>query len=224
MLFALQDRKNHENGLRHKEAKEKKIAELRGATEEDKLDEKIKALERAAAKAVASTSAGTSLAFSEYSTYKPSVSSDNVQENESKSSTRPIPSKHTQPTSSTPAIDSAVVDDIKSQSAPMPGKWEVVEEDAPDNPYRSKQDDDDFSGQFPSNKPNPKKRERYEDDEDAMDMLEMESRTLSSTATGERVPEQYRSGPMVAPLQEGTSFFKPKAAKASNVKKRVKQL
>ena len=71
--------------------------------------------------------------------------------------------------------------------------------------------------------PNPKKRERYGEEESALDQMEEESRAISRQTKGERVPEAYRADSL-APAQDSEPVFKSKVAKGGNIKKRVKQL
>ena len=107
--------------------------------------------------------------------------------------------------------------ETRSNEALMPGKWEEVEEESSENPY--------FKAQIalanapPS--PNPKKRERYEDDESALEQMEAESRIISASSKTERIPERYKAS-SVAPEPSEDPLFKKKVAKGANIKKRAK--
>lgn len=111
----------------------------------------------------------------------------------------------------------------KSTEAALPGRWEVVEEEEQESKFR-KTVDDDFDVTAEASKANPKKRERYDEDEDALEQMESEARVMSATARGERVPEQYRADGVASTSDSSEPVFKAKAAKGANTKKRVKQL
>jgi len=120
----------------------------------------------------------------------------------------------------------SAIEPPKSTEAAMPGQWEVVEEE--DDSDEVKKEELEFDGAQdehadPSRRPNPKKRERYGEEENALDQMEANSRIMTSVNRTERVPEQYRRDAMPSSSSD-EPVFKPKVAKGTNIKKRVKQL
>lgn len=105
-----------------------------------------------------------------------------------------------------------------AKEAPLPGAWQVVEEFEDDE---EEVQDDEYTGV--GSKLNLKKRERYGEEESALDQMEEESREISRHTKGERVPEAYRADSLTAPAST-EPVFKAKVAKGGNIKKRVKQL
>jgi hypothetical protein len=186
------------------------------------LNEQIAALEKAATASVAADAAHSAAYGSAYSTYtqsstisyqlSPAVVTSKIS---TSVSSKPDPLANSTP--KTAPAEPPVVEE-KSKEAALPGRWEVVEENDKENPYHEIEDDADVK----PNTNNSKKRERYGEDENALEQMEAESRIMTSTTTTERVPEVYRPSTVSAASEE--PVFKAKLAKGANVKKRVKQL
>lgn len=219
--FSSQDRKSHENGLPHQEAKSKKVAEIRSGSAANKLDDEIAKLEKAADAAMRAQLAQAPAPVSEYSTYTPihtiapQPAPVPVVNKAATSSTSTKPSK-TEPTE--PAKEEQPIPEA-SKEAGLPGTWEVVEEVEQDDEQETEEDS--FGGV--GSKLNTKKRQRYGEEESALAQIEEESREISRHSKGERVPEVYRAD-SVTPAANSEPVFKSKAAKGGNIKKRVKQL
>lgn len=133
------------------------------------------------------------------------------------------PKQQTELPAASTTPEAETTEDPSSKEAALPGQWEEVEEESYDNPYFKAEIASEFADAAEARKPNPKKRERYEDDDNALYQMEAESKNSSSTRTAERVPERYRTDlASVEPTEE--PMFKKKVAKGANIKKRAKQL
>lgn len=159
--------------------------------------------------------------ISEYSTYKP-IHSNVPQPSAAPAVDKPATSKPSAKTSkpepTEPVKEEQSVPEA-AKEAGLPGSWEVVEEVEQDDDLETEEDS--YTGV--ASKLNPKKRERYGEEESALAQMEEESREISRHAKGERVPEVYRAD-AVAPAANSEPVFKAKASKGGNIKKRVKQL
>lgn len=186
--------------------------------------DQLAALEKAAMNSSSADNNVTGAPHAQFSTYTPaSTVAPSPQLSKPPSSK---PEKSTSKPTPTPAASdepNTVVElPPKAKEAAMPGQWEVIEEDAEENPYLKGEQAAEIAASEPEPKLNPKKRDRNGQSESDLDQMEAESRAHASTNT-ERVPEQYRATALATSSSE-EPIFKSKVNKGANIKKRVKQL